>query len=1045
MHRSFLRLDGLAFPTTRRSLPPKIQTKGKCRMLNKRVFALLLALVMMFAAVPAVAVYGAPNDTDTSVSEDATQTEESTENEGDSATESTLASSDIKVSGLSFKQFKEQNAGAANATQTVEIDPLAPSAKSEAVKVEEVLGEQAIVIDRDHYVEFTVTVNEDAIYVINTRYCLPGQRTIDGEFKLSVDGVVPYTEATTVTLSRVWKDAEYDKDANLNKYGHEADVSGNELTPDAQVIECWQDYILHDNDYMTDSDLELYLTAGTHVIRFDVQREQIAFSKLSLTAPTSLPTYKDVLAGYKDKGYAVYEGEAIVIEAENSYERSEQSLTMATDYASAATSPSHPSQARLNTIGGELWDSTGQWISWNVNVKKAGLYSLSFKYRQDFVRGFKVYRSIAVNGEVPYAEFDCVPFNSNTKWENYTASNDKNEPFYIYLEEGDNTITLTNTLGPVADSLQLLNETIAEMNAIYLEIIKITGTSPDANRDYDIDKAIPDLMERFRNVRKSLESINKGVAKYNGNVDGGITAFIDIMVKQLNKFDKDPVKITSALGAYKSNISSISDMLRSMSEQSILLDRIYIGGEKDLPSSTVGFFTSMAFSFKSFFASFVTDYNAFGNVYDDKNTDGYVCEPIEVWMSSGRDQMNILKTMIDDQFVKEYKIPVNLSLVDVNGSLTKAILAGIGPDCAVMVASATPVNYSMRGALEDMNQFNAENQYTTKDGKKVQNYRYTFDEVKEEFFPSAFIALQYQDGKTYGLPETQTFNMMFYRTDVLESLGLEPPQTWQDLYNCITVIQRQNMNIGIPTTADMFSTMLFQRGGTYFVDDYSAVNFNTNEAIDAFRQWTEFNTKYSMPLSYDPLNRFRAGEYPIIVTNYTFYNNLAVGAPEIKGLWEMTAIPGIEQEDGTINRSQPCEGLVSVMIKGCDNKNQVYDFMTWWVSASTQAEFGNKIEARLGIGGRYTTANKEAFKRLSWSTAEQQEIMAAWEHVTDYAKIPGDYYITRMINNAFRAVVYKNQNPREAMLRYSTEMDKEIQRKRVEYNVEEIRKAAGLD
>ena len=132
------------------------------------------------------------------------------------------------------------------------------------------------------------------------------------------------------------------------------------------------------------------------------------------------------------------------------------------------------------------------------------------------------------------------------------------------------------------------------------------------------------------------------------------------------------------------------------------------------------------------------------------------------------------------------------------------------------------------------------------------------------------------------------------------------------------------------------------------------------------------------------------------------------------------------------------------MIKGCDNKNQVYDFMAWWVSAATQAEFGNKIEARLGIGGRYTTANTEAFKRLSWSTVEQQSILAAWEHVTDYAKIPGDYYITRMVNNAFRAVVYKNENPREAMLRYSTEMDKEIQRKRVEYNVEEIRKAAGL-
>lgn len=999
-------------------------------MFNKRLFALLLALIMLMAALPTVTAFA---------DQETTQTEETTDVETDNS------SSNISTSGLSFKEFKKKTEKVKDATQSVTIDPFTPSGKSDEVTVDEVLGEQAVIVDRGGYLEYTVTVDEDAIYVINTRFCLPGQRTIDGEFKLSVDGVVPYTEATTVTLSRVWKDEAPDKDSKINEYGHEADVSGNELAPDAVVVECWQDYILHDNDYMTDSDLELYLTKGTHVIRFDVQREQIAFTKLELIAPKSLASYKDVLADYEGKGYKVYDGEVIILEAENSYERSEQSLTMAADFASAATYPAHPSQTRLNTIGGELWDSTGQWISWNIKAPKAGLYTLSFKYRQDYVRGFKVYRSISVNGEVPFAEFDCVPFNSNTKWENYTASNKDGKPYYIYLEEGDNVITLTNTLGPVSDSLQQLNETIAEMNAIYLEIIKITGTSPDANRDYDIDKAIPDLMKRFKAVRNSLVDINEGVSKYNGNVNGGITAFIDIMVKQLDKFDKDPVKITSALGAYKSNISSISDMLRSMSEQSILLDRIYVGGEKNLPKDKVGFFTSLSYGFKAFFASFVTDYNAFGNVYSDDNSEGYICEPIEVWMSSGRDQMNILKAMIDDQFVKEYNIPVNLSLVDVNGSLTKAILAGTGPDCAIMVASATPVNYSMRGALEDMNQFNAENQYTVdKNGKKVQNYRRTFEEVKKEFYPSAFIALEYQDGKTYGLPETQTFNMMFYRTDVLKSLGLEPPETWQDLYNCITVIQRQNMNVGIPTTADMFSTMLFQRNGTYYVDDFSAVNFNTNEAIDAFRQWTEFNTKYSMPLAYDPLNRFRSGEYPIIVTNYTFYNNLAVGAPEIKGLWEMTAIPGIQQEDGSINRSQPCEGLVGVMIKGCENKNQVYDFMSWWVSADTQATFGNKIEARLGIGGRYTTANTEAFKRLSWSTVEQTEIIAAWEHVTDYAKIPGDYYITRMVNNAFRAVVYKNQNPREAMLRYSTEMDKEIQRKRIEYNVEEIRKAAGL-
>ena len=35
------------------------------------------------------------------------------------------------------------------------------------------------------------------------------------------------------------------------------------------------------------------------------------------------------------------------------------------------------------------------------------------------------------------------------------------------------------------------------------------------------------------------------------------------------------------------------------------------------------------------------------------------------------------------------------------------------------------------------------------------------------------------EGGVYAVPETQNFDMLFYRTDVFAELGLTPPETWE--------------------------------------------------------------------------------------------------------------------------------------------------------------------------------------------------------------------------------------------------------------------------
>ncbi len=98
----------------------------------------------------------------------------------------------------------------------------------------------------------------------------------------------------------------------------------------------------------------------------------------------------------------------------------------------------------------------------------------------------------------------------------------------------------------------------------------------------------------------------------------------------------------------------------------------------------------------------------------------------------------------------------------------------------------------------------------------------------------------------------------------------------------------------------------------------------------------------------------------------------------------------------------------------------------------------------MGSSARYPTANVEAFDQLPWTKSQADSLSAQWEAVTDVPQIPGNYYITRNVSFAFRAVVYKNENERESLYKYNKEINKEIDRKRKRIQSERLRRAINM-
>lgn len=909
-----------------------------------------------------------------------------------------------------YAAYRARIEGTARAVTDVHAEA---TAMAETAHQADIAGETGCSLQTGEWAEYTVSVPQSGLYWISVHYCaLPGT-VQDVEVALTIDGELPFNQAAYCVLPRTWQDAgEFLQDNN-----------GNQIRPGQQEITHWRTETLYDYDGVTDEEYLFLFEAGEHTLRFTTLNEPVALGACTLAAPVETPAYAALKASYAEQGYQpVSSGLYLEQQAEHTHRRYALYPLAESDYTSPSAQPNSPTKIVYNVLGGEQWIYCGQRVEWSFTVPESGLYQLNFKYRQNYARGMESYRKILVDDQLLCEELQAVAFPYGDDWQNLTVSAG-DEPILIYLEKDvPHTISMSPAIRPISSILHTLEEMVYQLNDWYRQIITITSTNPDLYRDYYLNKEVPGLVEGFASIAATLTTC---AGEYEAflDVQGSELAPMYEAAAQLEDFVERADRIPGRLTEFKNNISALTDLRNSLMELPIQLDTLSLSsvGHK-LPKPNKSFLDTMLFRFKAFVGSFTEDYNAVGNVY----TDTASSKPLEVWVSandmatsgssSGRDQMMLLKQLIDDEFVPQTGIAVNVSLVDSSNTLTQAVVAGEGPDVALIIPSGTPVTLAMRGALQDLTEFDLSGIYP-------------------DFYEDAFLPYEY-DGGLYALPETQTFSMLFYRTDVFEELGVKVPDTWEDFYKLIPVLQKQNLQLGFGEDLSLYAMFLMQRGGKYYTEDLSATGFDTPEAVAAFRQWTDLYTKYSFPLYFDAFNRFRTGEIPLVLQNYNFYCTLQAAAPELKGLWAMAPLPGTVQSDGTIDRTQPGGGTACIMMSNLPNKEDAFTFLKWWVSADVQAAFGNSLESTMGIAARYATANKTAFEQLPWTADEQQVLTNQWAQVRPLENVPGNYYITRSLTNAFRRVVYYYENPREILLRYNEDMNTELMRKRIEYGLD---------
>lgn len=973
----------------------------------RRVIASALALALCASAsVPAFADSEAADDS--TLGTQATADDSAT---GDGSSAATTGTDSIRQT--SYTNYVKKYTDAARPDKTVEVlgkdyDPA--SVTDAQITVTTVDGENDVMqwANQEGSVSWTVNIPETGVYNIKMIYEALESNTNDVEFSLLIDGESPYATASRITLSKRW----------INESEIKQDSRQNDIRPGQISTPCWQEIPLEDIDGLFNEPLEFYMEAGEHTITFESEKAEFAVKSFTFYQYEAPAAY----TAPSDSDLTQAQGQKITLEGETAAYKSSRTLYPTSDKSSYLTSSangSSPTKTRYNTIGSGSWTQSTQTVTWEFNVDKAGYYKIGIRGRQDQMRGMYSNRRLYVNGEVPCLEANQIKFYYDTDWSITTPKSENGDDLYFYLQAGTNTISLEAVPGEIGEIMGDLDELVYNINSYYRQIRQITGPDPDEYNNYMIDTAIPSIVPDFKEYAKTLRDKKAEIEKLSGS--GGTEAeTLEKMAIVLDKCIKKPDLIPEMMSQIKDNITSVSSFVNQYREQPLEVDMIEVAtSDQDFTSCDKSFFGSLGFGFKGFIGSFFEDYNALSD--EDESA-------MECWVMLGRDNAEALQQLISSEYNPTAKTKINLKLVQ--GGIVEATFAGKGPDLALFMGGDFPIQLAARGVLTDLTTFS------------------DFDEVKTRFADDATVLYQYNGG-TYGLPCDQTFPMLFYRSDILSEYGIDPAtdlNTWDGLLNCLPTLQRNYLEVGlilpvmtstggttqvsaITEPGNTFAMLLLQQGLNYYNEEQTKTTFDTQEAVNAFDTWTKFYTTYSFQQTYDAFTRFRTGDMPVVIQNYTFYNQLSVAAPEIKGCWGFQPVPGTVQEDGTINHAANSNGSGAIIFTKAADQEGAWDFIKWFTSTDAQVKYGNNIESILGTMGRYATANEEALQQLSWTTSEVNLLLDQLNSQVEIPIIPASYGVTRNVMNAFRAVVNDYDNARDTLFWYNKDINDEITRK----------------
>lgn len=851
-------------------------------------------------------------------------------------------------------------------------------------------------------IKFTVNMPKAGNYQIAVDY-LSCQTTVN---TISINVTVNNISEKNIELQSAWGDSQ---DEEI------FDIYGNEVSPVQSARNLWRKVFLYDQRYYNQNPLEFKMNSGNNEVTLSKSEGHLKIGAIYFFEATELESYESPA---KNDAAA---DEIITLEAEKPFFKSTPEIGAASRQNVSVT-PYSTDNNLLNVISGDSFNKSGYSITYAFDVKKAGNYNISFKYYISQTNT-SVYSKIFVDNVILNKELNSYEFKDKSKYNNETL-NINGENMEFYFTEGIHTITIQLDASLQSEIYNEMSAIIKEINTLYLEIISLTGGTVDKDKSWTIDEYIknPTATERLNNWKERLENLlelTNEISKSDPNKQNRLYQNLNNAYDKLCDLAKDPNKLPHKLSVLSEGSSSISNMLsdslHTATFSPLSLDKIYVhGSEAKLPNPKAN-------SFLTFFA---TVQRVFKSGVEERDED-----VVEIWVNRSTYYVSLMQQYADAYYSNQPgKSKIRFSLLPDESKITYANASGTNPDAALGVSSTVPYDMGIRGALVDLSKLPG------------------FNEVIKEYTPGAFINMMECD-KVYGLPETQDFNITYYRKDLVEMLGIkdvighEVPYTYEEVIEIVPLLQAYGMNYHMPLAGGSglksiaaTAPIIYQYGGDIYSEDYMTTAIDSPEAIEAMNMMVELFSIYSLPLTSQSFyNTFRSGTIPVGVAGFEVYLQLTTAAPEIAGQWDVALAPGVMQEDGTINRTNTSDAKGVVIFEKSEKQAEAWDFIKWWLSSDIQSRFANDIEATYGPTFLWNTANIEAFKTLPIDDHHKEVILEQWTYTRNIAQTPATYIIERCISNVWNAAVFEQAPIRAQISDAVLEINKEMKRKMEEF------------
>lgn len=295
------------------------------------------------------------------------------------------------------------------------------------------------------------------------------------------------------------------------------------------------------------------------------------------------------------------------------------------------------------------------------------------------------------------------------------------------------------------------------------------------------------------------------------------------------------------------------------------------------------------------------------------------------------------------------------------------------------------------------------------------------ERIEKNTFSGLWKSINYR-GRVYGIPLDITIHVMYYRSDIVPV----PPQTWDQLIELLKKLKAEGRGMLFDWgSMDWIglSPFLWQAGGKYYDDDYSASTVDSQQAALGMKFYTDLYTVYGVPKTSIPLEQgMRTGDFPVCISGNWKIVGLTIGAPEIKDKWAISKLPA-----GPSGRSTAfIGGRTMGIFARSNNKVKAWAFIKYLYRPESQAFlYSNSIKTQ----DAYLPPNMDSWSKL---TAMDQRFKAVLMAQALDAKGPppvlGWDNTVRFIDQAIQRIILQNAKAEDELKLLKGLMDIELKK-----------------